>query len=427
MQLEECPVNDPKVNITTYRVGLGDCHLLTFTLSNNKKRHILIDCGYFPGSGFPGIGMDTIMDDLVKRTGNSLDALVVTHEHQDHLQGFMDAEPRFRAMTKSELWLAWTEQPGQKTLPEKRRLAGLEAGAAALAFTGTKEAKSTAAGIENILGFSAGTDLAFETVKNWFPEGSRKYWSPGKVIEPDWLPGVRIYVLGPPKDLKMLHKKTGKKDVEMYELSAQQWSFAAAAMDEAEPGTLSPFYASYARQELPDDLAGFYNKEPWRRIDNDWLFTAARMALQVDTYTNNTSLVLAFELIHSKRVLLFVGDAQIGNWLSWLSPEKPLKFKVNNETVTGHQLLERTVFYKVGHHGSNNATLVENGLLDMTNPDLHADIPTNESWAKNIKHWEMPNARLLTELKKRCHGPVLRPDRASAGDVAVECTLADDK
>ena len=33
--------------------------------------------------------------------------------------------------------------------------------------------------------------------------------------------------------------------------------------------------------------------------------------------TNNSSLVLAFEFLDTKRVMLFVGDAQIGNWLSW--------------------------------------------------------------------------------------------------------------
>jgi hypothetical protein len=44
---------------------------------------------------------------------------------------------------------------------------------------------------------------------------------------------------------------------------------------------------------------------------------AGRLALQLDSDTNNTSLVLAFELGKSGRVLLFPGDAQVGNWLSW--------------------------------------------------------------------------------------------------------------
>ena len=129
-------MNDPKVKIRMYRTGLGDCHLLTFTLAGGKKRHVLIDCGYFPGSPFPDVTMGEIVDDIVKQTDNTLNALVVTHEHQDHLQGFMDAEEKFRQMKRSELWMAWTEKPGQKIVLENRTLAGLEAAAAGLSFSG---------------------------------------------------------------------------------------------------------------------------------------------------------------------------------------------------------------------------------------------------------------------------------------------------
>ena len=50
-----------------------------------------------------------------------------------------------------------------------------------------------------------------------------------------------------------------------------------------------------------------------RRIDDDWLWAGAqRLALKMDSYTNNTCLVLAFELPKSKQVLLFPADAQVG-------------------------------------------------------------------------------------------------------------------
>jgi hypothetical protein len=32
---------------------------------------------------------------------------------------------------------------------------------------------------------------------------------------------------------------------------------------------------------------------------------------------SNSSMVLGFEFLESKRVVLFVGNAQVGNWLSW--------------------------------------------------------------------------------------------------------------
>jgi len=408
-------MSDPKVTIRMYRMGLGDCHLLTFTPHGGEARHILIDCGYFPGSRFNGVEIKDIVADIVRVTDNHLDAIAVSHEHQDHLQGFADGEEQFAAMDKAELWMAWTEKPGQKILPEKRTMAALEAAAAGLGMAGTREEQQMAAAVEAILGFSEGTDRTFEMVKSWFPKASRKYWNPGDVVEPEWLPGVRVYVLGPPKDLGMLHKTTGKKDVQMYEMTAADTGFAAAALEESEPGTLSPFDAKYAREVLPEGLEKSYEKDDWRRIDNDWMLSAARLALQIDSYTNNTSLVLAFELKESGKVLLFVGDAQIGNWLSW----QDVKF-AGGGSVTVEELLGRTVFYKVGHHGSHNATLVEGGLLAMTSGDLHAAIPTNEKWASDSKSWTMPNARLFKELKKRCAGPVLRSDKPADNPLCIE-------
>jgi hypothetical protein len=89
----------------------------------------------------------------------------------------------------------------------------------------------------------------------------------------------------------------------------------------------------------------------WRKIAYDWLSEVGRLSLYMDKLTNNTSLVLAFELVESKRVLLFVGDAQIGNWQSWFD------VKFGDTAVTGEDLLKRTVLYKAGHHSSHNATL----------------------------------------------------------------------
>jgi hypothetical protein len=64
------------------------------------------------------------------------------------------------------------------------------------------------------------------------------------------------------------------------------------------------------------------------------------------------------------------------------------------------------VLYKVGHHGSHNATLREKGLELMTSDALTAMIPVNRASAKKMK-WDMPFPSLFSRLQERCHGRIL--------------------
>ena len=66
-------------------------------------------------------------------------------------------------------------------------------------------------------------------------------------------------------------------------------------------------------------------------------------------------------------------------------------------TVTPDDLLARTVLYKVGHHGSHNATLREKGLELMTSRELAAMIPVNRETAKKMD-WKMPFPSLFQRL-----------------------------
>ena len=70
------------------------------------------------------------------------------------------------------------------------------------------------------------------------------------------------------------------------------------------------------------------------------------------------------------------------------------------KVVRTADLLRRTVFYKVGHHGSHNATLKESGLELMTNPVLVAAIPVDQEFANTSKHWEMPAKVFFARLSK---------------------------
>ena len=142
--------------------------------------------------------------------------------------------------------------------------------------------------------------------------------------------------------------------------------------------------------------------QSWRRIDGDWLSAAADLALQLDDRTNNTSLVLALDLGRSKDVLLFAADAQLGNWGSWGA----VKF---TDGATTADLLARTTFYKVGHHGSSNATARAGGLEAMTHPALRAFVPTDQVMAKKVGWGAIPASGLMTRLGEK--GKVIRSDK----------------
>jgi hypothetical protein len=250
----------------------------------------------------------------------------------------------------------------------------------------------------------------------------------------DGVPNTRVYVLGPPTDLQFLRQdlptKAGKETYGMTARPAEDSFYAALGLATGLGfGSLQsldyPFDDFYrvspeeARNPRGDDFYrlhyGFQenDSEAWRRIDQDWLNLTSELALNLDSDTNNTSLVLAFEIGDpgSGRVLLFPADAQVGNWLSWgkLSWTISLPGQVS-KTVSALDLLKNTVFYKVGHHGSHNATLSTQGLELMNREDLVAMIPVIQEMAVK-KGWNaMPFDLLVDRLKTKAMGRVARMD-----------------
>ena len=85
---------------------------------------------------------------------------------------------------------------------------------------------------------------------------------------------------------------------------------------------------------------------------------------------------------------------------------------MGGRTVTGPDLLNRTILYKVGHHGSHNATLRHYGLELMKRLRV-AMLPVDEEMAKRKGWTQMPLPELVTALEQRASGGVLRVDRPS--------------
>lgn len=154
----------------------------------------------------------------------------------------------------------------------------------------------------------------------------------------------------------------------------------------------------------------------WRRVDNDWLAGAATLALRAGDLTNNISLVLAFDIPGSDKMLLFPGDAQVGNWLSWhaitgwrlLGDARPANPPASSDDQTlMENLLGRVAFYKVGHHGSHNATIRQKGLELMTRPDLTAYIPVSVPVAQDLMGYcPMPFYPVVRRLQEKTQGRV---------------------
>ncbi len=421
------------VRVRMYRQGLGDCFLLSFPRPGGES-HVLIDCGVLKGTEDPTARMTRVAESILETTGGRLDALVVTHQHWDHVSGFLQAEDVFNRLKVGEVWLAWTEDPADdlaRELADRRKKAAVAVERAALKLAGTAgpDAQRTMQRLNGLLAFHgelgvagrATTAKAMDWVKGR-GNARLRYFTPGG--EPIQVPGVdaaRAYVLGPPRDPTMLRKSDpSARASELYELaglSGEDLGFLAAVEAVAEGGDVTgqPFDDWFRISEAEawaDDFFGEHygfegeDDQGWRRIETDWLGAAGRMALQLDSHTNNTSLALAFELDPSGRVLLFPGDAQVGNWMSWSGRKWRLKDGADTRTVTTADLLARTVLYKVGHHGSHNATLRERGLELMTSRELTAMLPVDRTTAQKMD-WNMPFPTLFRRLHEKTAGRIL--------------------
>lgn len=435
------------VRVRMYRQGLGDCFLISFLTDPTKPFHMLVDCGVFRGTNEAKAMMNKVAANIKEATApGGVDVLVATHEHWDHLSGFLQAREVFDTLNISSVWVAWTEDPSNPVARKLKEAQALRIQALTNAVTKLTDAGlGMKEGISEILGFFVehGDDLgaaAPSTTKSaldYVMSRARvRFCVPSEpAIELTAIPGVRFYILGPPQDpLLIKQSNPSRKNSEVYEsnlglnadvafLAATQPDFEAVVADESDRDRQwrsFPFEKSYrvpideAKQPAFCSSTYFDTRSDYRKIDNDWLNWSQQLALNLDSDTNNTSLAFAIELSRSQKVILFPADAQVGNWLSWSS----LLWKVKNtdgltRTVTSADLLNRTVLYKVGHHGSHNATLREKGLELMNSRDLVAMIPVNTVFAQAApRHWKMPFAPLYDRLSEKCKGRVLQADKA---------------
>lgn len=405
-----------RVRVRMYRQGFGDCFLVTLPRSGSRRRpyHILIDCGVILGTPDPEELMTSVVEDIRETTGGEIDLLVVTHEHWDHVSGFTQAAASFQKLTVHEVWLAWTEDPKDELAAKlreesERTLAALRISMQAMALAGDQK---SAADLHGLLGFFGARGASVrEAIRSAGRLGPVQYKRPGDIpVQPKGV-AARIYVLGPPQDEKAIRRTSpSKRSPETYGLTLERLGANLDIQLEAAEAS-SPFAAKYVIPLAEARQLAFFksrywgpgSEREWRGIDAVSLDDASELALRLDSKTNNTSLVLAIELSDGD-VLLFAADAQVGNWLSWQS----LAWSVDGRRVTGPDLLKRTVLYKVGHHGSHNATLREKGLELMTGL-RYALVPVHGATAEQKRWGRIPLEELMDALKEK-NVAVLRVD-----------------
>ena len=434
------------LQLRLYCHGLGDCNLIGVPDDKGGTFWILIDCGIHTSAAGGSARIREVVADIFSITPR-LDVIVGTHEHWDHISGFLQAKDLFGKFSVGEVWFGWTEDPAN---PAARKIDKFKGDAmAALVDTSLRlhdnpRMAESAEAIDALLGFVFG--LKGEKVRDAREDlralsPNVRHLSPGTIVPlPPQASAIRVYVLGPPLDTTLF----GIEDsaTQTYRLSptlgalknglaAQAGELrirndALAPFDEGAGlalstmlggnelgsphafGFLSRFYAGpVVKGALAKDVAVPPDQD-WRRIDSDWLGGGTDLALQLDSSTNNTSLVLAIEIVATGRVLIFAADAQVGNWQTWAT----INFANpdGGAAITGADLLGRTVFYKVGHHGSRNATLSQNGLELMTSPDLTAFVPTDEVMAKKVGWSDIPAGKLLDRLHEKTAGRVIKSD-----------------
>jgi hypothetical protein len=350
-------VKPKSVTLRSYQVGFGDCFLLTFHYNGTiDDRHVLIDFGSTGTKKSMGEALMTrVAADIKEQCDGKLHAVVATHRHKDHISGFATNKKKTAAgdiiasCNPDVVLQPWTEHPKAKTNATQPP-SSLTANKAFVQALGDMHAISAAVLVEAdrrkaMLGATTFKELKFigednlsnlSAVENLMRMGKRNYYlnyGSRSGLE-SVLPGVKIRVLGPPT-----LKQSSEIKIQRSKDEAEFWQFQALANQLVVGKNPRTFKRARTYSEAGGPPFTRWFVKRLRAIRGEQLLGIVRA---LDKVMNNTSLILLFEI--NKTRMLFPGDAQIENWSYALS--KPAV----------RRLLEKVNVYKVGHHGSRNAT-----------------------------------------------------------------------
>lgn len=422
-----------KIDLYSYNVFFGDCFLLVFEYPGAVRRSVLIDYGSTgKGKVLPdaaGADDDETQNDstgermlkiamhIKEACGNSLDVVVATHRHKDHIYGFglKESGRIIRECRPKIVIQPWTENPDDnrdltnknvvvkveefKNSPQKNFAvmlsnmhdvaASIEAEAMHLDDSNVYK-KTIEPGLRDNILFAAGDNKVknAKAVENLHAmgsaEGAESHYVSYGYDQIDWatiLPGVDVRFLGPPtlEQSNEITSATNTSD-EFWSLQAMNNYFwgvqSATSRGSIAGGDGTPLFSpEQIKRSRPANVRWIIRR--LRSIRASQLLEIVRF---VDTALNNTSVIMLFEVGDQK--LLFPGDAQIENW----------QYALGQPGVKA--LLKDTTLYKVGHHGSRNATpkSLWNNFKRRTTPKAPvADPMTTVISTMQGKHGDTPD------------------------------------
>lgn len=372
------------LRVRMYRVGFGDCFLVSLPVGDGH-RHLLVDFGVHP-KGDLGV-LEVVIQNVQAETDGNLAVLVATHEHADHISGFgkfADALSRFRI---GEIWMPWAmnpEDPVAQSMRKKRLtlVQLLDAHVRATLKRGGAAAVSQRA--QDALLNLTGNALAMSNLHSRFGGAAQtiRYPRTGEhQTEPAGLTGASVRFLGPPTDEAFLRSMDPPPPQRYLKVEGGKPSEQGGIPLFGDKWRLSP---AEGRKLLGLGLAAEKAFTTSSSLDLEAL------AFTLDSAMNNSSLV--FLLTFRGQGLLFPGDAQWGNWKSWI------------ETNEGASLLANVSFLKVAHHGSLNAT-PKDALERIPTGAFSAMVSTQ------TKPWDsIPRLPLMARLAEKTSNRFVRSD-----------------
>lgn len=411
--------NPVTATVRAYQMGFGDCFLLSFAYDDSSARHILIDFGSTAMPHGTKVSLDEVAADIALQCSGALDIVVATHRHKDHISGFTTkangkvSGDIIRALKPKRVIQPWTEAPDAPegwTGPDGTSTAKAFATQRASLENMHAVAQSVVDRLNRKGGFDTRWPLADRlrfvgedniknvlAVKNLMemagaPENNLYVYHGCHLDLSAILPNVKVHVLGPPTLKQSASIKNYAKSSADYWFKTRHLAGLGATADVAKSKTSMLFPTLNRSDTIPRSKMRTEMRWVADRVDLAEQDQMLGIVTALDDVMNNTSVILLFEAGSKK--LLFPGDAQLENW----------NYALQSDLA---DLLNDVDLYKVGHHGSLNAT--PKSMWKRFNKRSKTNTPNRlktvmstmagKHGGKNGAPTEVPRTPLVNELK----------------------------